>query len=156
MRILQQLTVLQNRNFESVLKLQVSSNGSQLMGELPYHLRMSLGVLALDDFPAKPSHFPSISRQFNALCSPLWAWGFGQKERRSCVREKKKVLCNKISKIHIPYTTFWFSKSQAINAFHQLPSTLIKISIMNNDLCQSLKVKDINHLIDARCDASCD
>ena len=48
-----------------------------------------------------------------------------------------------------------FPKGVATNAQH-ITQHITHLSIMNSDLCPSLKVKDINHLIDARYDASCD
>ena len=36
------------------------------MGEFPYHLRMSLGALTLEDFAAKSSHFAShVNHRFD-------------------------------------------------------------------------------------------
>ena len=54
-----------------VYELQASSNDSRLIGEFPYHLRMSLGVLALDDFATKPSHFGFPCSVVHCQSSPL-------------------------------------------------------------------------------------
>ena len=81
-------------------KLQASSNGSRLMGGISYHIRKSLGVLALMIFATKTITFASHSRQWAETewreNSPLWAWEERWEESGELCWIKAKSVSNTI------------------------------------------------------------
>ena len=76
-------------------ELQASSNDSRLMGKLPYHLRMSLGVLALLIFATKTKHFSSLFSTIHGSSLPrqeekMPSMGVNDEERRE---ERELEMC---------------------------------------------------------------